>query len=244
MQAVILAGGLGTRLREIVIDRPKSLADINGKAFLEYQIEFLKKFYITDIVICVGYMGDKVERYFSDGNKFAVSIKYSRERDLLGTGGALKNASSMLDNRFFVLNGDTIFSTNLHDMEYLHKQKRADATMALTKVSDQSRYGSVTLEETNPNTNPNGSRIIGFSEKSPNSGLLVSGGIYLMEKSLFHWHDLPDAFSLENDFLPYIVQGSRIYGLVDVNAYFVDIGTAQGYAKLDEDIRFGRISFA
>jgi len=244
LQAVILAGGLGTRLRETVPDRPKSLAEINGKAFLEYQIEFLKKFFLTDIVICVGYLGDKVERHFSDGNEFAVSIRYSRERDLLGTGGALKKASSMLDNRFFVINGDTIFSTNLHDMETLHEQNCADVTMALTKVSDQSRYGSVTLERSNTNTYLSGSRVIGFAEKSNISGMLINAGIYLMEKSLFRWYDLPDRFSLENDFLPRIVQGSHVYGFVDVNAYFVDIGTVQGYTKLDEDIRLKKVSFA
>ena len=242
LQAAILAGGLGTRLRELVNDRPKSLAEINGKAFLEYQIEFLKQFLITDIVICVGYLGEKVERHFSDGNKFGISIRYSREQDLLGTGGALKNASSMLDNRFFVLNGDTLFHTNLQEMENFHEQNCADVTMALTRVSDLSRYGSVTLEQNY--TNRHGSRIINFSEKSSSSGMFINAGIYIMEKNSCSWHELPAIFSLENDILPRIVRRARVYGFVDANAYFIDIGTVQGYRKLEEDIKLRRISFA
>jgi NDP-sugar pyrophosphorylase family protein len=242
LQAAILAGGLGTRLRELVNDRPKALAEINGKAFLEYQIEFLKRFLITDIVICTGFLGEKVEKHFSDGNKFGVSIRYSRERDLLGTGGALKNARSMLDNRFFVLNGDTLFQTDLSEMEHFHEQNYADITMALTRVSDRSRYGSVTLED-NYN-NRHGSRITNFSEKSSSSGSFINSGIYLMEKSSCSWHELPDIFSLENNILPQVVLRSRVYGFLDVNAYFIDIGTVQGYRKLERDIKLRRISFA
>lgn len=240
MQAVILAGGLGTRLREIVTDRPKSLAVINGKPFLEYQIEFLKKYEITDIVICIGYLGKEVERQFLDGKKYGVSITYSREQDLLGTGGALKNARTLLDNRFFVLNGDTIFLTNLLDLENFHKQNSADVTMALTRVEDQSRYGSVTLER--KGTNQYGSKVLAFSEKSSASGPLINAGIYLIEKGLFSWDTLPRIFSLENDFLPRIVESSRFYGFLDIDAYFVDMGTAEGYRKLEEDIKMRRIS--
>jgi D-glycero-alpha-D-manno-heptose 1-phosphate guanylyltransferase len=239
LQAVILAGGLGTRLREIVMDRPKSLAVINGKPFLEYQIEFLKKYEITDIVICIGYLGKKVERQFLDGKKYGVSVTYSRERNQLGTGGALKNARALLDNRFFVLNGDTIFLTNLFDLEDFHKQNSADVTMALTRVEDQTRYGSVTLED--DSKNQHGCRIRNFSEKSSVPGVLINAGIYLMEKNLFSWTNLPRIFSLENDFLPRIVQSSRFYGFVDVGAYFVDMGTAEGYRKLEEDIKMRRI---
>jgi D-glycero-alpha-D-manno-heptose 1-phosphate guanylyltransferase len=231
---VILAGGLGTRLRTIVTDKPKALVEINGKPFLEYQLEFLKKYHVSDVIICTGYMGEKVENYFSNGTENGISVRYSREQDLLGTGGALKNASFMFEDRFFVLNGDTIFHINLNDMRDFHEKNRADVTIALTSVSDQSRYGNVACE---------GNRITGFSEKSSKSGHFISAGIYLMEKGLFHWNDLPDTFSLENDFLPDFVHKSRVYGFVDIKAYFVDIGTVEGYSKLSKDIKLGRISF-
>jgi len=243
LQAVILAGGLGTRLRAIVKDKPKALVEINGKPFLEYQLEFLNRYRVTDLIVCTGYLGEKVEKHFSDGKEYGVSIRYSRELDLLGTGGALKNASFMLDDRFFVLNGDTIFDTNLHSMKNFHEKSRADATLALTSVSDQSRYGSVTCEEKNPFCKDPGNRITRFAEKASSSDQLISAGIYLLEKRLFSWHDLPNIFSLEKDFLPQVVLESQVHGFLDINAYFVDIGTPEGYRKLSEDIKFGKISF-
>ncbi|MGH9910375.1 MAG: sugar phosphate nucleotidyltransferase, partial [Nitrososphaerales archaeon] len=145
LQAVILVGGLGTRLRDIVKDRPKPLALINGRPFLEYQIAFLKKYNIRDIVLCIGYQGEKIEEYFSDGIRHGVSIRYSREKELLGTGGAIKNARNLLEKRFFVLNGDTLFLIDLYKMLNFHLQNSADVTIALTKTPDQTRYGSVTI---------------------------------------------------------------------------------------------------
>lgn len=240
MQAVILAGGLGTRLREIVGDIPKPLAEIDGKPFLEYQIEFLKKYYITDIVMCVGYLAEKIEGHFSDGSKYGVSIMYSREPSLLGTGGALKNAIDLLHKQFFVLNGDTIFSINLFDMEKFHERNSADATIALTKVNDQSQNRNVTLEY--KKNNQYGSKILDFSEKSASKDSLINAGIYIIEKRLIYQADLPKCFSLENHFFPRIVQTSRVCGFVDEFAYFVDIGTLAGYRKLHEDIKLRKIS--
>jgi D-glycero-alpha-D-manno-heptose 1-phosphate guanylyltransferase len=240
LQAVILAGGLGTRLRQIVNDRPKPLAEICGKAFLEYQIEFLKKYHVKDIILCIGYLGEKIEEHFLEGSAYGVFITYSKERDLLGTGGALRNARDLLGERFFVLNGDTLFMINLFEMEKFHEQNLADATIALTKVKDQSRYGSVTLEK-NTFNNRIGSRIIGFSEKSCSSGSTVNAGIYLIEKKLFPWEDLPTTFSLESNFLPSIIQTSIVLGFVDEHAYFVDIGTIEGYRTLQEDMKSRRL---
>ena len=234
VQAVILAGGLGTRIRQIVSDRPKSLADINGKPFLHYQIKFLRNNGIKDIVMCIGYMGQKVQEYFSDGKNFEIYIQYSSETDsLLGTGGALKKARNLLEKRFFVVNGDTLFLTNLKDMQCFHEQSLSCLTMALTRVENQSRYGSVKLEHTNQSS----SRIINFREKSHLPSLLVNAGVYLFEKSSVRWNDLGDVFSLEYELLPKILQmpHHRVYGFVDENAYFVDIGTPEGYKKLESD---------
>lgn len=236
MQAVILAGGIGTRLREIVSDRPKPLAEIDGKPFLEYQIDFLKKYCITDLILCIGYLGEKIEKHFLDGTDYGVSITYSREQELLGTGGALRNAMGLLHQRFFVLNGDTFFLINLFDMEKFHDQTLADATLALTKVNDSARYGSVNLEH-----NLYGNNIVGFSEKSTSAGSLINGGIYLMEKELFFQENLPEKFSFESYLLPRIIRTSRVCGFVDDCAYFVDIGTIAGYRKLEEDIKLQKV---
>jgi D-glycero-alpha-D-manno-heptose 1-phosphate guanylyltransferase len=236
LQAVILAGGLGTRLREVVRDRPKPLAELDGKPFLEYQIDFLKKYCITDLIICVGYLSEKIENHFLDGTDYGVSIAYSREEELLGTGGALKNAMDLLHEQFFVLNGDTLFLINLFEMEKFHEYELADATLALTKVNDPSRYGSVIIDH-----NDRGNHILSFSENST-SRTLINAGIYIMNKELFCHSDLPDRFSFENYFLPKIIQTSRVCGFVDECAYFVDIGTATGYRRLEEDIKLQRIA--
>jgi NDP-sugar pyrophosphorylase family protein len=179
----------------------------------------------------------------SDGKRVGISIQYSIEIDgLLGTGGALKKARNLLDEHFFVVNGDTLFLTNLIDMQLFHKENSAYLTMALTKISDQSRYGSMILEK---NNNQTSSRIINFREKSQLPDSLINAGTYLFEKSSLHWDDLGEAFSLEHDLIPKLVQlpDYDVYGFVDENAYFVDIGTPERYKKLENDLESkGKIS--
>lgn len=238
MQAVILAGGLGTRLREIVSDRPKALVRVCEKVFLEYQLEFLERYSIREVILCIGYLGAEIEKYFLNRDE-GIRIVFSREQEPLGTGGALKNAKDLLNSQFFVLNGDTIFLTNLFDMKEFHQDNSADLTIALATVKDQSQYGSVRLEDVDPSRR--GSRVIGFVEKSRSIGQQVSAGIYLVEKKLFSWDDLPKSFSLENYFLPAALQGSKVFGYLDENAYFVDIGTTKGYKKFEADLKSRKI---
>ena len=110
MQAIILAGGLGTRLRSVVSDRPKPMALVEGKPFLEYVLQGLKKSGIDDIIFAVGYKGGMVEEYFGDGSRFGIRARYAYEEELLGTAGAIKNAGKYVtDEQFFVLNGDTFY---------------------------------------------------------------------------------------------------------------------------------------
>lgn len=114
MKVLILAGGRGTRLGELTKDTPKPMIEINGKPFLEYQINYLKQHKLTDIVLCVGYLHEQIIDYFGDGSKFGVKIQYSIEETPLGTGGAIKNAETLLeqDNEFVVINGDTFLELN------------------------------------------------------------------------------------------------------------------------------------
>jgi NDP-sugar pyrophosphorylase family protein len=214
------------------MDKPKSLANISGKPFLEYQIAFLRKYKITDIVVCIGYKGQQIEDYFLDGRSYGVSIKYSKEKDLLGTGGAIKNARGLLKRKFLVLNGDTLFLTNLHSFINFHNEQSSKATVALTTSQDQSRYGTVVLNDNK--------RIIDFREKSPSSSNLINAGIYLFDSTCFPWNSLPDVFSLEKDFLPRLILQANVYGFVD-DSYFIDIGTVDGYRKLENDIQAGSI---
>ncbi|GAH77332.1 unnamed protein product, partial [marine sediment metagenome] len=129
MKAVILVGGLGTRLRASLTDKPKSMAPILGKPFLGYQIEQLKKYGIKDIVLCVAYLADQIKDYFKDGVEFNVNIQYASEKKLLGTGGALKNAEPYLDKgTFLALNGDSYLKINLSDFFQYHKKKNSSET--------------------------------------------------------------------------------------------------------------------
>lgn len=233
MQAVLLVGGLGTRLRKTVSDRPKSMALINGKPFLEYQIRFLKKNNICDIMLLTGYMSEKIEEHFGSGQSFDVSIRYIKETELLGTGGSIKNAMDVLDEQFLVSNGDSLFLVDINSMMKFHKNVQADLTMALAKTCDKSRFGSVLTNAS--------SQIVNFGKRNL-PGELINGGIYFFEKSRFKWKEFPTKFSIEHDFFPQVIQQNKVFGFIS-NSYFIDIGITEDYKKLGEDLNLGIVTF-
>ena len=142
MQAILLAGGLGTRLQSVVNDRPKPMALIQEKPFMEYVIHELGKHGITDIIFAVGYKGSMVEEYFKDGSDFNINVSYAYEEELLGTAGAIKNAGKLAaEDRFFVLNADTFYQIDYSRIMKLHEEKDLDMALVLRKVPDVSRYG-------------------------------------------------------------------------------------------------------
>ena len=159
MMAVVLAGGLGTRLRPVVRDRPKSMAEIAGRPFLEYLLLLLRRQNVHDVVLCTGYMSESVQRHFGSGVGLGVSLRYSEEARPLGTGGALKLAEPMLeDTRWLVLNGNSFFPVPLEALVQSHVDRKSVGTLALSRVSEAGRYGSVTLG--------NGGLIQAFAEKA------------------------------------------------------------------------------
>ena len=125
MIALILAGGIGERLRPITNNIPKPMVPVNGKSFLQYHIEELKRAGIKDIVLCTGYLSNKIQEYFGDGSKFDVKIKYSIEKKPLGTAGAIKNAEKYVNNTFLVLNGDSYLKIDYNKLINFHKSKKA-----------------------------------------------------------------------------------------------------------------------
>ena len=132
MQAIILAGGLGTRLRSVVSDRPKPMALVEGKPFLEYVLQGLKKSGIDDIIFAVGYKGGMVEEYFGDGSRFGIRARYAYEEELLGTAGAIKNAGKYVtDEQFFVLNGDTFYQMDFGDLSRVQQEKNLEMALVL-----------------------------------------------------------------------------------------------------------------
>lgn len=227
MQAIILAGGLGTRLRSVVSDRPKPMADVCGKPFLEYLLCDLKKAGILHVVFAVGYKGNMIEEYFKDGKDYGLSIQYAYEEELLGTAGAIKNVGKYItDNYFMVMNGDTYYKMDYQELFLQANEK--DMLVVLRKITDISRYGKVTLDQ---------DRIIGFSEKtdSKDEGL-INGGVYIMNSKLLA--EIPDRkCSLENEMIPkWLDDGKYISGKVN-DGYFIDIGVPEDYFRFINDVK-------
>ncbi|MGC8791616.1 MAG: nucleotidyltransferase family protein [Desulfurella sp.] len=228
-KAVILAGGLGTRLRSAIGDLPKPMADISGKPFLEYLLDYLIENKITKTILSVGYKSQIIINHF--GKKYkSIDIEYSVEDEPLGTGGAIKKALSALedDKEFFILNGDTFFDVALSKLLEFHIQKNALLTIALKQMTNCKRYGSVLLDSSN--------RIIGFKEKGSISDSLINGGIYIINKRLFDLIDLPEKFSFEKDLLELYYKKLSFYGK-NFNEYFIDIGVPEDYEKFKQEIK-------
>lgn len=227
-EAIILAGGLGTRLRSIVKDVPKPMADINGKPFLEYIFRYIKHFGINKVILAVGYKADIIKNYF--GNRFnGISIIYSEEKELLGTGGAIKQAIMFSEvNNVFIINGDTFFDIDLNKVYQFHMRKKAALTIALRYIKNADRYGIIEIDEKNT--------VRKFLEKGEKKEGYINGGIYLIDKSFFLSFDLPKRFSFEKDFLEKNYELCNFYG-IPFDTYFVDIGVPEDYERAKKEFK-------
>ncbi|EAL7336265.1 NTP transferase domain-containing protein, partial [Campylobacter jejuni] len=173
MQAIILCGGLGTRLKSVIKDIPKPMAPINDKPFLEFIFEYLKKQGIKEVILAVSYKYEVIQEYFKD-EFLGIKIKYSIEKEPLGTGGAIKEALKFIKNEAYVLNGDTIFDIDLKKL-ILNNSK---ICLALKQMNDFDRYGTVELDSKN--------YIKLFKEKEFKKQGLINGGIYFLNKDIFN----------------------------------------------------------
>ncbi|PNV59973.1 nucleotidyltransferase [Clostridium sp. chh4-2] len=235
MQAILLAGGLGTRLQSVVNDRPKPMALIQEKPFMEYVIHELGKHGITDIIFAVGYKGSMVEEYFKDGSDFNINVSYAYEEELLGTAGAIKNAGKLAaEDRFFVLNADTFYQIDYSRIMKLHEEKDLDMALVLRKVPDVSRYGEAVLEN---------HMLTAFNEKTTDSRPgTINGGIYLMKRELLD--DIPEGkVSLENDMIPKWLKEKKCLGGIVNDGYFIDIGVPEDYFKFIQDVKEGVVAW-
>ena len=235
MQAVLLAGGLGTRLRSVVSDRPKPMALNEGKPFMEYVVHELSRHGITEIIFAVGYKGSMVEEYFQDGKKFGVTVSYAYEEELLGTAGAIKNAGRFITEDFFyVLNADTFYQIDYSRLLTIRQEKDLEMALVLRQVPDVSRYGRAVLTD---------GMLTAFNEKTKEavSGT-INGGIYLMNRNLLE--EIPEGkVSLENEMIPrWLSEGRRLGGFVN-DGYFIDIGIPEAYFQFQEDVRKGVVTW-
>ena len=236
MQAVLLAGGLGTRLRSVVSDRPKPMALVDGKPFMEYVIMQLKKYGIDEIIFAVGYKGSMVEEYFKDGRKLGVKVSYAYEEELLGTAGAIKNAGKLVtDDRFFVLNADTFYQMDYSRLTKLAGEQNLDMALVLRRVEDVSRYGRAELDGEG--------RLGSFNEKTEEKRPgTINGGVYLMRRELLA--EIPDGkVSLENEMIPKWLGEHRALGGFVNDGYFIDIGIPEDYLKFRQDVEEGVVTW-
>jgi len=222
MESIILAGGFGKRLQSVVRDVPKPMANIEGRPFLSYIIEYLSRNGIKKIFLSVGYMHEKIIKYF--GNKYSnLEIEYVIEHKPLGTGGAIAKALRQTkEEEILILNGDTFFKIDHREMLKFHRSKGAHMTIALKPMTDARRYGTVQIE---------GERIIGFKEKSLSTGGYINAGVYILNRELFKaLSSYGEAFSFEVDFLPKSIIDLKVFAFIR-DSYFIDIGVPEDYEK-------------
>lgn len=224
MEAIILAGGMGTRLRSVVADVPKCMAPVGGRPLLYYILYILENAGFSHVILSLGYKHKVVEKYVKTYHT-QMEISCVVEDEPLGTGGAVKLAlAKAREEDVFVLNGDTYFIVNYKKMMKEHLKKDARATLALKKMTDFSRYGRVEMDTKG--------RIRCFHEKEHCPSGLINGGVYLMKKDALD--AMPEKFSLEKDFFEKEVPSGKLAG-VAFNGYFIDIGIPEDYEKAQKD---------
>jgi D-glycero-alpha-D-manno-heptose 1-phosphate guanylyltransferase len=225
-EAIILAGGLGTRLRSVVSDIPKCMAPVNGIPFINFIISYLKKEGVERFILSLGYKSEVVTEYVS--KTFPnLDVEYVIEDKPLGTGGAIELACTKAVNKdVIILNGDTLFNIDIKRFAEFHHTKNADFTVALKEMKDFSRYGSVEFDSSGA--------LKAFHEKTYCTQGFINGGVYALHVENFLEATLPEVFSFEKDFLEKNIGNKKFYGL-PCDYYFIDIGVPEDYNRFVKD---------
>jgi D-glycero-alpha-D-manno-heptose 1-phosphate guanylyltransferase len=233
-EAIILAGGLGTRLRPVVPDLPKCMAPVAGKPFLYYVIAHLKKEGIQNFIFSVGYKSEIIINFVNKEFLFAgrqsptIDFQFSIEEEPLGTGGAIKlSGKKVLDHNILVCNGDTLFKIHLPTLGNFHLQHSADCTLCLKPMNNFERYGVVELN--------NDASIESFKEKQFYEAGFINGGVYALNIRNFMKENLPEKFSFEKDYLKKYVGKRNMYALIQ-DEYFIDIGIPEDYERAGREL--------
>lgn len=227
-EAIILAGGFGTRLQSVVSDVPKPMAPVAGRPFLTYLLDRLQKQGYTHVVLATGYLHEKVEEFF--GHEYrGISIDYARELSPLGTGGAMVNALQYChEDAVTVINGDTLFDIDHERLCRFAEEKDTSLAIVLRQVPDAGRYGSVEIDADGC--------ITTFKEKNAEAGSgLINGGIYRIQRSLLDGFRLGEKFSFEQELMQQRYRDERYYAYAD-GAYFLDIGIPEDYSRAQQEL--------
>lgn len=241
MQALILAGGKGTRLRPLTVYTPKPIVPVLNRPFLLYQIEILKNAGITDITLSLSYQPDKIQHLLGNGSEFGVNLRYVTEPSPMGTGGAYKYAAEALRETTVVFNGDILTNIDIAGIVEFHRSRSAEATLTLVPVDDPSRYGlAVTDDE---------GRIKRFLEKPKPDDIFdvpvntINAGVYILEPTILDIIASDTNRSFEYDVFPDILKRELpFFGYVIKDDYWLDIGTPESYLRAHRDFLAGKIS--
>ncbi|MFC1943379.1 sugar phosphate nucleotidyltransferase [Chloroflexota bacterium] len=230
MQAAILAGGLATRLGELTRNLPKSMVSIQGKPFLEYQLELLKKGGMENIVLCLGHQGEQIERHFGNGSKYGIDIKYSFEDRLLGTAGALKKAEALLDDTFFTIYGDVyLFLDFSRIMCYFESQYKL-ALMTVYKNYDQYDRSNTAITD---------NLVVEYSKNDRTRKMVhIDYGASIFRKEALDIVPENQFCSLE-EFLPSLIERRELLAY-EVSDRFYEIGSPQGLKECTNYIEDGK----
>ncbi|MEP6750232.1 MAG: nucleotidyltransferase family protein [Bacteroidota bacterium] len=221
-EAIILAGGLGTRLKPAVPDLPKCMAPVNGRPFLSYIIDYYKQQGIEKFIFSLGYKHEVISAWLKE-NYPALPVEFAIENEPLGTGGAIQLAIEKVKGKdTLILNGDTLFKVNLEALVLFHKRSASACTLSLKPMKDFERYGVVEIEEDD--------RIKSFKEKQHYAEGLINGGVYILNTGRFRQQKRPAKFSFEKDYLEVFFSAMPMYGCVQ-DSYFIDIGIPEDLAR-------------
>ncbi|MBS7288506.1 MAG: NTP transferase domain-containing protein [Candidatus Freyarchaeota archaeon] len=237
MQAVIMAGGKGTRLRPLTVNIPKPIVPIVDVPMMEHTINLLKRHGVRDIMVTVSYLGDKIEKFFGGGSRYGVNISYSHEEEPLGTAGGVKLLEERIDGTFLVLSGDVLTDIDITRLVKTHEENDAMVTIALTRVDNPVAYGIAMVDE-------NG-RIQRFLEK-PGWGEvfsdLVNTGTYVLEPEVFNYIPKGKEYDFSKDLFPRLLkEGERVFSY-RMREYWIDIGNPQKYVQANQDILRGQVN--
>lgn len=228
--AILLVGGMGTRMQPLTFDTPKPMLPLLGRPITEHQIMRAKAAGITEIVLATSYLADVFIPYFGNGEKFGIRISYAVEESALGTGGAIANAARHLvgDGPVMIFNGDVLSSHSLEDQMATHDRNGADVTLYLTEVSDARAFGVVELD---------GERIATFNEKMENPPTnIINAGCYIFNRSVIDEIPAETVVSVERETFPALLaRGARVFGYID-NSYWLDIGNPGALLKATRDL--------
>lgn len=218
-EAIVLAGGLGTRLKGVINDIPKPMAPIGEQPFLEYLLSYLNNSGITHVILAVGYKHEVISDYFGKQYK-NIALSYAIEHEPMGTGGGIANALKYAKTEeLFLLNGDTFFEVDLKELSNFHAKNNAELSLSLKAFKNFDRYGTVELES---------NKINSFKEKQSVKEGFINGGVYIINKVLFNQDHLGEKYSFEQDIMEKAIGQFAVYGKVS-SGYFIDIGIPEDY---------------